>query len=64
VLIPVSLRPLEAFGPAISSERPSLWEVWILPETISVHGQKVHCEFHNRHRGRFDVHEYANRDNP
>jgi hypothetical protein len=63
VLIPVSLRPLEAFGPAISSERTSLWEVWILPETISVFDRKVYWEFHIRQRRRFDVHEYANRNN-
>jgi hypothetical protein len=62
VLIPVSLRPLEAFGPAISSERTSLWEAWILPETFSAYDRKVYSRFHIRHCQRFDVHEYPNRD--
>jgi hypothetical protein len=63
VLIPVSLRPLEAIGPAISSERTSLWEVWILPETISLSDRKVYYRLHIRHWRRFDVREYAQGNN-
>jgi hypothetical protein len=78
VLIPVSPRPLElwssnsaahdqaadeACGPAISSERVSLWEAWKRPETNSVSDRQAFFPFDNGLSDGFDVHEYARRDN-